>query len=84
MNYINSNLLSVIAPTDSRRRNDMRFYEEGEVDQADIEKIRLEVEQRKRRKVYEDAHGKGYQPPPMFFIEKPHRFIPDETEYEFI
>jgi hypothetical protein len=32
-----------IAPTDCRLRGDMRLYEQGKVDEADEEKIRLEV-----------------------------------------
>lgn len=32
-----------IAPTDARLRGDMRLYEQGKVDEADEEKIRLEV-----------------------------------------
>ena len=45
-----------ISPTDSRYRGDMRFYEEGKVDEADEEKIRVEVKQRKSRKERADAN----------------------------
>ena len=41
---------SVIAPTDSRLRKDQRLFEEGKMEEADIEKTRLEVKQRKSRK----------------------------------
>jgi len=42
-NYINDELRQFIAPTDTRLRNDERLFEEGLVDEADEEKIRLEV-----------------------------------------
>ena len=43
MNYTNDELCSIIAQTDSRHRNDQRRFEEGLVDEADQEKIKLEV-----------------------------------------
>jgi hypothetical protein len=50
LNYRSQEMEGVIAPTDSRFRNDQRFFEEGNVDAADKEKIRLEVKQRTSRK----------------------------------
>jgi len=32
----------LIAPTDSRYRGDQRYYEEGQIDEADDEKARIE------------------------------------------
>ena len=33
----------VIAPSDSRFRGDMRLFEDGKWEEADVEKVRLEV-----------------------------------------
>lgn len=33
----------IVAPTDTRFRGDQRLFEEGMVDQADEEKVRLEI-----------------------------------------
>lgn len=57
LNYSNEDMLKVISPTDTRRRGDQKFYEEGKVDEADEEKVRLEVKQRKNRKIREDSGG---------------------------
>ena len=43
LNYVNDEMKQAIGPTDTRFRNDQRFFEEGKVDEADEEKIRLEV-----------------------------------------
>lgn len=40
----------VISPTDSRFRNDVRLMEEGDLDAADIEKVKIEEEQRRKRR----------------------------------
>ena len=79
MNYKCPEMAGIVAHTDSRFRNDMRFFEEGKVDEADEEKIRLEVKQRKARKDRADANQEWK---PMFFKEKPHRYYPDFTHYE--
>jgi hypothetical protein len=50
--------------TDSRYRPDQRLYEEGEVDQADEEKLRIEKMQRKTRAYYEE---KGISWDPRWF-----------------
>ena len=68
-----------VAPTDCRLRGDMRFYEEGKVDEADEEKIRLEVKQRKARK---ERHDSGIEWEPKFFKEVPHPLIEGEKRYE--
>ena len=44
-----------IAPTDSRLRSDQRLFEEGRQQEADDEKVRLEVKQREARKKLEKA-----------------------------
>jgi hypothetical protein len=43
-----------VAPTDSRRRPDQRALEEGNYELAKEEKLRLEDNQRKRRKQMEE------------------------------
>ena len=43
LNYKSADMDGYLAPTDSRFRNDMRLFEEGKLDEADQEKIRLEV-----------------------------------------
>lgn len=41
-NFINKKMEKVIPPTDSRRRPDMRAYENGDVKLASSEKTRIE------------------------------------------
>ena len=50
-----------IPPTDSRLRSDQRALEDGDVDSAEQEKVRLEEGQRERRREYESA-GKHWIP----------------------
>lgn len=52
------------APTDSRRRPDQRMYENGIIDDADELKLKLEENQRLRRK---DANGNEVTHKPAFF-----------------
>ena len=51
LNYKSSEMDGVIPPTDARYRNDMRLWEQGKEDEADEEKVRLEVKQRRARKI---------------------------------
>ena len=71
----------VIAPTDTRLRGDERLYEEGKVDEADEEKVRLEVKQRKARKIREEGDGIWV---PNFFKEISHPYAEGEKHFEFI
>jgi len=48
-------MTGVIAPTDSRFRRDQRLFEEGEVDEAEAEKLEIEKQQRRVRKQVEDG-----------------------------
>ena len=50
-----------MAPTDSRLRPDQRALEDGDVDQAEALKARLEEHQRARRRVLEE-HGEEWKP----------------------
>lgn len=72
MNYINEEMRNQISPTDSRFRNDIRFYEEGHIEQADAEKLAIETEQRRKRKLHET--GKVPHPEPLFFKKVPHPY----------
>ncbi len=54
------------APTDSRRRPDQRMYENGIIDEADQLKLKLEKDQRMRRK---DANGNEVMHTPKFFTK---------------
>ena len=81
LNYVNDEMLEVLAPTDTRRRGDQRFYEAGKVDEADEEKVRLEVKQRKARKIREESGGVWQ---PNFFRKAPHPYIADSHVWEFV
>ena len=81
MNYMNQEMRSCISPTDSRFRNDIRFYEEGKIDEADAEKLAIETEQRRKRKLHET--GQVPHPEPNFFKKVPHPYFkpkPKDTE----
>jgi hypothetical protein len=54
LNEMRSEYLGVIPPTDTRHRNDIRFLENGDLDAAAREKIRLEEKQRETRKNLKD------------------------------
>jgi len=45
-NYITDEMRAMLPPSDTRLRGDQRLFEEGKVEEADEEKIRLEVKQR--------------------------------------
>jgi Oxysterol-binding protein len=50
LNYLRPGQEHVLPPTDSRFRPDQRALENGELDKASAEKVRLEEKQRARRK----------------------------------
>ena len=60
----------IIAPTDSRWRNDLRYFEEDLMEEADNEKVLIEEEQRRKRKIFE-VNKQEWKP--LFFDEVPHR-----------
>lgn len=66
LNYLSKDMSKsgYLPSTDSRFRGDMRLFEEGKMDEADVEKIRLEQKQRANRKVFE-AKKQDWQP--VFF-----------------
>jgi len=61
MNEITEGERSVLPKSDSRFRPDQRLLEEGQLDKAEAEKVRLEEKQRAARKALEDS-GKQYTP----------------------
>ena len=42
LNYKSDEMKGTISPTDSRYRGDLRLYEEGLIDEADVEKTKIE------------------------------------------
>lgn len=66
LNEITSLENGMLPPNDSRNRPDQRFYEDGNVDEAERLKLLLEEHQRQRRKEYEEG-GKSQEP--MFFTK---------------
>ncbi|PPQ95634.1 hypothetical protein CVT26_008663 [Gymnopilus dilepis] len=69
LNELTSNLVGKLPPTDSRLRPDVRALENGEVDLAEEEKLRVERMQRDRR-------SKGQERQPRWFKE-----VGDEWHY---
>lgn len=61
LNQLSPNDKMVLPPTDSRLRPDQRALEDGNLDEAEALKARLEERQRARRKVLE-THGTDWQP----------------------
>ncbi|CAE7178871.1 hypothetical protein PTNB73_03434 [Pyrenophora teres f. teres] len=61
LNQVTSIERDHMAPTDSRLRPDQRALEDGDVDQAEALKARLEERQRARRRVLEE-HGEEWKP----------------------
>ena len=42
LNYVSESMTGYVAPTDTRWRKDQRLYEHGKIEEADIEKYKLE------------------------------------------
>ena len=61
LNEITDDIRHVLPPTDSRFRPDQRALEDGDADAAEELKLKLENEQRVRRKVLEET-GEKHQP----------------------
>lgn len=57
LNYSSPEIKAILPPSDTRGRGDQVLYEQGKVDEADEEKVRVEVKQRKARKIREDSGG---------------------------
>ena len=59
LNWKCQEMLGVVAPTDSRFRKDLRFYEEGDNEEAERFKNIIEEKQRRTRRLIEE----GSHPP---------------------
>jgi hypothetical protein len=79
-NYIDDEMRVMLPPSDTRLRGDQRLFEEGKVDEADEEKVRLEVKQRQTRKARADA---GEEWVSAFFKHEDHRLIEGETMWHY-
>lgn len=73
INHLDDELKEYLPPTDSRLRGDIREYENGNIDQAEVEKVNIEVRQRLVRKWITDGTQPAWQP--MFFREIPHPYV---------
>lgn len=71
-----------VAPTDSRRRPDQRFMEEGRWDEANQEKLRLEEKQRQVRKARE-IEGNGIDTFKPKWFEKKYDSLTNSEIYVF-
>lgn len=80
LNYLTDEMKACLPPTDTRLRGDQRLFEQGKVDEADAEKIRLEVKQRQARKLREESGGVFT---PSFFRETSHPHLEGEKRYEY-
>ena len=76
MNYFPKRLQNVVATTDTRRRQDQRALENGDMKTAALEKERLENRQRTFRK-YNEALGKHHEP--RYFTK--YRNLNDDQDY---
>ncbi|XP_003896233.3 oxysterol-binding protein-related protein 3 isoform X1 [Papio anubis] len=56
LNEMDPSSKSLLPPTDTRFRPDQRFLEEGNLEEAEIQKQRIEQLQRERRRVLEENH----------------------------
>lgn len=81
-NVSRSITMGPIAPTDSRYRPDMRFYEEGKLEEASDKKHYLEEKQRDKQR--ETNESKADKWSPLWFVKKTHPFRNDEQEWTFL
>lgn len=77
MNYKSDEMEGVVAPTDSRFREDLRSFEEGRIDESELNKNLIEEEQRRKRREMEQRNETWT---PNFFKEVPHPFLKDNSE----
>ncbi|TFY82692.1 hypothetical protein EWM64_g1318 [Hericium alpestre] len=62
LNEITEDLVGKLPPTDSRYRPDVRALEEGDIDRAEAEKMRVEELQRERRAHHRNAKPRWFKP----------------------
>lgn len=61
LNELTSDIIGKLPPTDSRHRPDVRALENGEIDVAEEQKIRIEEMQRERRRRGEDRQPRWFK-----------------------
>ncbi|KAJ3229014.1 hypothetical protein HDU78_009322 [Chytriomyces hyalinus] len=66
LNEVTPDIAPLLPPTDTRFRTDQRLYENGQIDAAEAEKLRLEQKQRDTRKYME---AQGFRWDPRWFSE---------------
>ena len=76
MNFKSPEMEGHIPRTDSRWRSDLRFYEEGNIDESEVEKVKIEQRQRRVRKWVEEGKHPSHQP--KFFKQIPHPYMKKE------
>ena len=79
LNVINEELKNVLPVTDTRLRNDLRFYEENKIEEAEKEKKKLEQFQRNR---HSEFNEKNIIYEPVYFKKKENKLSNDEI-YEY-
>ena len=67
---------AILPPTDSRYRQDLRSFEEGRIDESEIEKNKIEEEQRRKRRDM-DARNETWSP--NFFKQTSHQWLKDNS-----
>jgi hypothetical protein len=77
LNFKSPSMIGTVAPTDSRWRKDQRLYEEGKIDEADIEKTVLEEEQWNRRNKAEMGKIPEYEA--RYFKKVAHPFVDNKN-----
>jgi len=61
LNEITPDIADKLPPTDSRLRTDVRALEEGDLDTAEAEKVRIEEAQRERRRLGHDQKPRWFK-----------------------
>ncbi|KAM4725126.1 oxysterol-binding protein-related protein 3-like [Anableps anableps] len=80
LNELDSSLKPLLPPTDTRFRPDQRLLEEGNIDEAEEQKQRIENLQRERRKVLQD-NNMNHQPR-FFKKSKDDTWVSNNTYWE--
>ena len=62
LNFKSNEMVGKVAPTDTRFRGDLRYFEEGEKDEAELEKVEIEQQQRRVRRKVEGGEIPAWRP----------------------
>ena len=73
LNYKSPQMIGTLPQTDSRFRKDQRLYEEGLIEEADVEKTLIEEEQWKKRQLAEEGKIPDYQS--RYFCKVGHPYV---------